>query len=564
MAKILIVDDDRHIIQQLTAWITSFEHRAASTMYPTFLVQTLDAEAVDLILMDIYMPEIDGVSLLKQLKQHPKYHSIPVIMLTSDTDEQRLAECLEVGAVDFLNKPISPVVLRARIRSALSVQNYIHTLQSVNRHLKSIFDGMAEGVVTLDSHFRVQMISSKACQMLGVEESEMSGKPAAAVLGSPLAGPSGVLMDYVNHPKDPGEFYTQLLCPNGAMIPIRLTITRLESEISAAQWLLAFQNRREEERMLRENSHGTAFGKIVSGDIHMHEIFQLIETVAASNSTVLIQGESGTGKELVAQEVHERSRRAQKPFYAINCAAIPSHLLESEFFGHERGAFTGAQTSKPGHFELANGGTLFLDEVGDIPPELQVKLLRALQDQTFRRVGGTKMVRVNVRIISATNRNLQKLVEAEVFREDLYYRLDVVSIKLPPLRERIQDIPLLVTAFVEEINRKEHRNVSGVAPDFLKPLLNYTWPGNVRELYNVIEHAFAVSQTTLLQRDHLPTKFKQMTTPPPKEETPPMSEKEAILRALEQTGYHRGKAAAVLGISQATLYRKLKKYNIGS
>ncbi len=433
--------------------------------------------------------------------------------------------------------------------------------------LKSIFDGMAEGVVTLDQHFCVQLLSARACHILGVSEDSALNKPAAALMGSAVAGPSGVLVKAVGrfsqdkeNISNRMEVQTELLCPSGAVIPVYLSIIPLEPALPKAHWLLIFRDRREEERWLIETAQGTNFGKMISSDPQMRSIFQFIENIAKSNSTVLIQGESGTGKELVASEIHTRSRRAQKSFHAINCAAIPANLLESEFFGHERGAFTGAQQTKLGHFELANGGTLFLDEVGEIPLELQGKLLRALQELAFRRVGGTKSIAVDVRIIAATNRDLLQMVEEKSFREDLYYRLDVLSIQLPPLRERVQDIPFLVNAFIRELNVRDQRSVSQAHPEAIQVLLQYNWPGNIRELYNVIEYAFAVSQGQILRLEHLPEKLKHLIIT--KNTPPPQNEKEAILRALEQANYRKNKAAALLGMSYVTLYRKLKKYDI--
>ena len=294
----------------------------------------------------------------------------------------------------------------------------------------------------------------------------------------------------------------------------------------------------------------------------MKKIFNLVDKIALSNATVLIEGESGTGKELVAKEIHERSSRAQGPFRVVNCAAISPFLLESEFFGHERGSFTGATQAKPGHFELTHQGTFFLDEVGEIPLELQGKLLRVLQEQTFERVGGTKTLHVDVRMIAATNKDLKSLVAKKKFREDLYYRLHVVPIHLPPLRERLQDIPLLTTAIIEELNQRDHRYVRGIAADVLQQFLHFSWPGNIRELYHAIEHAFAVSNDSILQSHHLPDELRKVHQPLAQEPSFPQSEKELIFQALQQTNFSKPKAAALLGIHRSTFYRKLKRYGI--
>jgi DNA-binding NtrC family response regulator len=592
MTRILIIDDDPLLVELASEILSSFDYTTEFITKPRFLYDILATEPFDLILMDYYMPEVDGVTLLKDLKAHPGYKDIPVIMLTSEVNEALLARCFESGAEDFINKPISELVLHSRIQSVLQKQAHLQEIQQQNEALekalqtvqqyslelqteitaknqallllKSTFDGMAEGVVTLDNHFCIQMISVKALQILDIQESDALGKPAASILGSTVAGPSGFLLECVGDAtRGSRNTQTQLLCPSGAMIPIHLTVIPLQNSRSDAAWLLFFRDRREEERLIREKVSIGTFGNMISCDLKMKAIFQLIDNIAHSNATVLIQGESGTGKELVAQEIHNRSRRAQKSLNAVNCAAIPANLLESEFFGHERGAFTGAHQAKKGRFELADGGSLLLDEVGEIPLELQAKLLRALQEQRFERVGGIRPITVDVRIIATTNKDLWQMVQAKQFREDLYYRLDVVSITLPPLRERLQDISLLITAFIEKLNRTENRVVTNFSTSAMQKLINYPWPGNIRELYHVVEYAFAVSKGTLLKNADLPQKIRQSGEVPEKPPIPPaQNEKEIILRALEQSNYRKGKAAALLGISPNTLYRKRKKFNL--
>ena len=591
MKKILIVDDDPQLVELVGEILSAFEYTFESLTKPGSMFGILNSTPVDLILLDYYMPEVDGVTLLKEIKAHPVHKEIPVIMLTSELDDQLLARCFDNGAEDFINKPISELILTSRIKSVLvkkenikkveqqknELEEMLQTLEKYSSDLKNeieakdqalallknTFDGMAEGVATLDSHFHIRMISANAVEMLNISESEALGKPAVSILGTEVAGPTGVLMDCVKDRNSVSGVNSRLLCPSGAIIPVSLSITPLERSLSNTSWLLFFRDRRDEERLIREKASVGTFGSMLSCDGKMKEIFQLIDNVAESNVTVLIQGESGTGKELVAHELHDRSRRAQKPFHAVNCAAIPANLLESEFFGHEKGAFTGAHQTKKGRFELANGGSMLLDEVGEIPMALQGKLLRVLQEQQFERVGGVKSIEVDVRIIASTNKDLWQMVQEKQFREDLYYRLDVVSIKLPPLKERAQDISLLVTHFIEKLNLREERDVKNFSNDALQHLINYTWPGNIRELNNVAEYAFAVSKGTVLRTVDLPEKLKDRLTNEKKKEAPPaQSEKEMILRALEQTNYRKGKAAALLGISPNTLYRKRKKYGM--
>jgi two-component system, NtrC family, response regulator HydG len=562
MTNILVVDDDPHVAEQITTFLDSLEYNSQFLLEPEYLFQMLEKKKVRLILLDIHMPGINGLTLLKQLKAHPAYWTIPVIMLTGDTNEKLLAECFETGAMDYINKPVREVELKARLNSALAIRNYISEIEKINQLLKNTFDGMAEGVVILDNNFHIKMISANACRMLDILEEESLGYPAVSVLGTSIAGPSGVLVKHAKNKKTIFDTPCQLLSASGIKTPVNLSIFPLDDLPSTSGFLLLFRNLRNEERLLREKARSFTFGRMVSCDSKMNEIFELIEKVALSHSVVLISGESGTGKELVAKEIHERSRKAQGPFHAVNCAAISPQLMESEFFGHERGAFTGAIKSKKGRFELANNGTLFLDEVAEIPLELQGKLLRALQEQEIEPVGSTRTISVDVRVVAATNKDLFNMVQNKLFRDDLFYRLNVIPILLPPLRERLQDIPLLTTLFIEELNKKEKRKIKNISPEVIHQLFCNAWPGNIRELYNVIEYAFAVSDGVVLKKKHLPDTVLDVKASNEKHINEPNNEKDLILQAMRQTNFSKPKAAALLGMHRTTLYRKLKKYNI--
>jgi nitrogen regulation protein NR(I) len=313
------------------------------------------------------------------------------------------------------------------------------------------------------------------------------------------------------------------------------------------------------------------------------EVYAVLDRVADTPTTVLISGESGTGKELVARALHENSSRRDKPFIKVNCAAIPRDLMESELFGYERGAFTGAVGAKPGRFELASGGTLFLDEIGSIPVEMQVKLLRALQESEFERVGGIKTIRVDVRLVAATNSDLKKEIAAGAFREDLFYRLNVVPIRLPPLRERAQDITLLARHFVDKFNERLRKNVAGVTRETEQLLLAYPWPGNIRELENVVERAVLFSDGDTLKPSDLPPEVRDISSPSPvvpalaasapepsandglKEQVKAATtrlERELIQKALDQTGGNVTHAARLLKISRKGLQLKMKELGL--
>jgi DNA-binding NtrC family response regulator len=296
------------------------------------------------------------------------------------------------------------------------------------------------------------------------------------------------------------------------------------------------------------------------------EVLSTVTRVANTKSTVLVRGESGTGKELVARAIHGLSDRANKRFISVSCAALPETLFESELFGHERGAFTGAVKTREGRFQLADGGTLFLDEVGDIPPETQVKLLRVIESQEFERLGGKETLKVDVPIIAATNQDLETKIKERSFREDLYYRLNVISIFIPPLRERKEDILLLVDHFINKVNQKCGRSIQGITPEVKDIILNYDWPGNVRELENVIERGVVLSRTEVIDKGDLP--YLGLVSDRASEGAPAASlslkdmEKDHILRVLRKTGWNLSKTAEILGIHRNTLRLKMKEYGI--
>jgi PAS domain S-box-containing protein len=318
---------------------------------------------------------------------------------------------------------------------------------------------------------------------------------------------------------------------------------------------------------LKEELKGRySFGRIIGRSEKMQEIFDLLPVIAQSKSTVLIEGESGTGKELVAHALHENSSRKEGPFVKLNCAALSEGVLESELFGHVKGAFTGAVQSRAGRFEMASGGTLFLDEIGEISPNMQVKLLRVLQEEEFERVGGTKTVKVDVRVIAATNRDLKQAMETGDFRKDLYYRLRVIPVILPPLRERQGDLPLLIQSFIDRYNAELGKNIQGLTSEAMKVLFNYYYPGNIRELQNIIEHAALLCNDTRIDLRHLPgdlfpaqsqSSFLELAM---MEENPVRYVEEELIRlAMAETGGNVSEVARRLSMGRSTLWRRLKE-----
>jgi two-component system response regulator HydG len=308
------------------------------------------------------------------------------------------------------------------------------------------------------------------------------------------------------------------------------------------------------------------FSGLVGKDPQMQVIYKLIEDVAPTDATVLIQGESGTGKELVARAIHRNSFRKDKPFVVINCSAYPSTLLESELFGHEKGAFTGAVRQRPGRFEQADGGTVFLDEIGEINASAQIKLLRVIQSQQFERLGGEQKLTVDIRILAATNKNLLDEVKNGSFREDLFYRLNVIPINLPPLRDRRNDIPLLSQYFLERFCEEQNKKIKAFSSEAMRILLDYSWPGNVRELENTIEHAVVLVKEDMIQVSDIPKGLRddRISARAESNKTILENEKKLLQDVLEECGWNKKEAARRLGISRSALYGKLKRYKIGN
>ena len=388
--QVLIVDDEPNLRKILAAQLSRDGYDVLTAEDGEQGLTILRENHVDLVVTDLKMPKVDGMTLLREaLREDP---DLPIVMITAHGTVDTAVEALKTGAFDYLTKPFDKDEVRQIVAKALKTRE------------------------------------------LGGAEASRDTTPAKEIPGA-------------------------------------------------------------------------RFG-IIGNSPELTELYAVLERVADTPTTVLITGESGTGKELVARALHDHSSRKDKPFIKVNCAAIPKELIESELFGYERGAFTGAVTSKPGRFELANGGTLFLDEIGEIPVEMQVKLLRALQESEFERVGGIKTIRVDVRLVAATNRDLEKLIANGNFRQDLFYRLKVVGIRLPALRERATDVPLLVDHFLSKFNERLKKHVTGVEPDALDLLTSYPWPGNIRELENVIERAVLFCDAPKLRAQDLPPELR--------------------------------------------------------
>lgn len=422
-------------------------------------------------------------------------------------------------------------------------------------------------VFAVDASGQVLFWSKGAEKLFGLPAESVLGKPCAQTLGCEEGqDPCGLA--------ELGSIKAQIVTPkraNGERVTCYRTARAFfDAEGQFAGALEFLQPLVSTETAIATKGNSETFHGILSRDPAMLEAIKIIRNVAETEATVLIRGESGTGKELVARALHQESSRHDQPFLAINCAALTPSLLESELFGHVKGAFTGAVRTHAGLFQRAHGGTLFLDEVAELPLELQAKLLRVLQEQSFIPVGGDSAVNVDVRIIAATHRSLREEVKAGRFREDLMYRLRVVPVFLPPLRERRLDVNLLLWNSINLHNLHGRRHIDSIAPEAMRRLLDYQWPGNVRELINVVEYAFAVGRGNELSLDDLPPEFREIKAPAINEQQSAskhrksQNEADMIREALQMTGGNLEAAASYAGMSRATFWRKRKKYNIDS
>ena len=441
-------------------------------------------------------------------------------------------------------------------------------LQCLQRweNLQTIFDSMAEAVFTLGLDLRITGFNRAAEVITGFSKEEALGKKCLDIFRGRICERDCMLKDVQEGKHGVESFEEQLIAKDGRERVVSMTVSLLRNGEGRVTGLVGVMRDVSDLRRLEQEVRDRfCFRNIIGKNHKLRQVFELIRQCAHSDASVLIEGESGTGKELVAHAIHYESARADGPFVKVNCSALAESLLESELFGHVKGAFTGATYDKVGRFQAADGGTVFLDEIGDISPLIQLKLLGVLQDRQFERVGETKPIRVNVRVISATNKSLKNLMAEGKFREDLYYRLRVVSFELPPLRERRDDIPLLVSHFVEKMNRKTDREIRGCTRDAMAALLTYDWPGNVRELENAIEHAFVVCRGQEITLFDLPSELREIRLhdygklrriAPARSAT----EREAVLHALEESEWNRTRAAKKLGMSRTTLWRKMKAY----
>jgi len=438
---------------------------------------------------------------------------------------------------------------------------------------KSILKSLSDAVCAVDLQSRVRCLNRQAESLIGMSTQDALGASLETVFPADVGQLYSLVADVMESGKTIRGIRTYIINRNAERIPVIVnTAPILDNRGAVNGVVVVLQDNRHMELLRRELRREYTFQDIVTKDDRIRRILDILPNVAESDTTILIHGPTGTGKELLARAIHSASARSAGPFVAVNCGALPDTLLESELFGYKKGAFTDAKQDKQGRFALAQGGTLLLDEIGDMSAAMQVKLLRVLQERKYEPLGGTGFIKANVRILAATNRDLQKMVNAGEFRADLYYRLNVIEFRLPPLSERPGDIPLLLEHFLEVLNAEKNRNVKRISHTALGHLMRYSYPGNVRELRNILEHAYVLCADEEIREDCLPHRVLRFTSSSqlessrtvaiPLRRMPSEEQRCLIEKTLRMHSGHRAKTADALGINKSTLWRKMRKFGI--
>ena len=582
-AKILIVEDE-----QITA--ADIEDTLGRLGYEVVGIASNGEQALDIArrrspqiaLMDIRLKgEMDGIETARRLRQQ---FDTPSIFLTAHTDDSTLARAQHTEPLGFIVKPFHESELQASLQMALHKHGLDRMRLTRAKEMEDTLEALAEAVVRTDDRGRTIYLNQAAERWTGWKIDEAVGKPLAEVLRllDPVTTkPLDSFMALALRDRHMAEIPagTRLRARDGierevagTFAPVKDALGRMHGtavvlyKAAAPAPAAANHSRRTPETPAKES-------EIVVRSSAMREVVRFADRVAASRvSTILLQGESGTGKDVLAKRLHERSERADQPFIALNCAAIPDTLLESEVFGYERGAFTDARAQKKGVLDLADGGTVFLDEIGELQSHLQAKLLRVLEEQTFRRLGGLRDVEVNLRIITATNRDLAEAVRQKEFREDLYYRLNVITIVIPPLRERRDDVLPLAQMFIARYNTKFERKIEGLTSEAQRMLLDYSWPGNVREVRNTIERAMVLAEGDRIDCGdiHLGGELGEVAEPGHRaaaaaalgESSLEDVERAMLVQALQRCQGNQTQAAKMLGVTRDTLRYRIKKFGL--
>ena len=554
--KILIIDDEENIRFSLERFLLAAGYEAAIAEGYDAAMDRMNKTDFDLIFSDIILKGKTGVDILQAVKE--KKLQSQVVLFTGAPNIKNASKAVRLGAFDYLPKPLRQKTLLRVTKSALHHKALLDEKESYRANLEAIFKSVKDAIITVDQELSIIEVNDTAGKICGIYRDAAIGK-AFNTLQKGCSGKCLEIMKKTIKIQQPlEERRVECHCKYRPEQVVSLTsypLFNCRNIFSGGVLVIRDETRPNKlERNLKERQQ---FHNIIGKSLKMQKIYSLIKGLADVQTGVLISGETGTGKELVAEALHYQGMRRNKFIVKTNCSALPEDLLESELFGHVKGAFTGAVKDKTGLFQRADGGTIFLDEIGEISPRVQLRLLRVLQEMEFQRVGDSTPIKVDVRVVAATNKNLREEVRLGRFREDLYYRLKIVEVKVPPLRDKREDIPLLVEYFLTKFNNKFNKKIITISEDVRKIFMEYSWPGNVRELAHALEHAFILCRRETILADHLPTELKVLSAVRGKDDY-----SRIILHALEQTRWNKTKAARILKISRQSLYRKIKAFKI--
>jgi PAS domain S-box-containing protein len=492
----------------------------------------------------------------------------PIIQIQNDDETTRLVTRMATPVFTPDHQIVGCMTI---LQDHSPIADLVDRIHYEERSLKIILDNLNVGIFTVDRSGHITFFNTAAEKTSGYNRREVLGEPCTVIFEADDAQEVCLLKETIVDGLSRGSRRGKMTTRDGVTIPIRANYMALRNEKGTiVGGLMTFHDLTLVHQLDQAMRDRYTYHDMIGKSPAMQKIFEMINVIAATDATILIEGSTGTGKDLLAKVIHSASRRADKTLVKVNCAAIPDNLLESEMFGYVQGAFTGAERDKPGRFQEADGGSIFLDEIGDLPLPLQAKLLRVLEDKEFYRLGSRHTVKVNVRIIAASNRNLAELVEKQLFREDLYYRLNVFRIELPELKDRRVDLPLLIGHILRRLCVGRDIRSPEISEKVMELLLNYNYPGNVRELENILEHALIICQEDTIQPTHLPEYLqarpaarKAMPTATAEQGfTPENTERDKLLATLQQYNWHRSQSARALGMDRTTLWRKMKKYGL--
>ncbi|CCK79351.1 sigma-54 dependent transcriptional regulator [Desulfobacula toluolica] len=568
-SKILIIDDEENIRFGFEMILSDQGYDVMTAKDYDSALKTISGIEPDLIITDIILGRLTGMDLLVEVKKRKLL--CPVIMITGEPNLETSTDAVRLGAFDYIPKPIRKETLLRIAGMGLQHKKLLDNKRQlklenirVRRNMEAIFRSLKDGVITVNNDLQVIEANESVKKICRFSIKEIVGKNFEKIQTDCSRSCLPVLKETLRTKKSIGEFRVECRHPDQPRQVVLLTSSSLRSH--ATQSLGAVLVVRDITRLTTlelELKERNQFHGIIGKSSKMQNIYNLLENLADTDTTVLITGETGTGKELVAHAIHYNSPRKENPFIKVNCSVLSENLLESELFGHVKGAFTGAVKNRKGRFEMADHGTIFLDEIGDISPLIQLKLLRVLQEREFERVGDSIPIKIDVRIIAATNCNLKEKIKLGEIREDLYYRIKVVDIPIPSLKERREDILLLSDYFLDRFNKRFKKQLSGLSNEVVNAFMNYAWPGNIRELEHAIEHGFVLCQGKTMRFDHLPLEIKTcLRTEKPGRLGQVAVNKEDLIQALKKTGWNKSKAARILGVGRRTIYRKIEQYKI--